>query len=57
MRDLDLRFPCKSTKLGLPSVRKRMEGAGIDALIVTSPENICYLAGYESVGYFAQQAL
>ena len=34
-----------------------MAQADIDLLIVTSPENICYLSGYESAGYFVQQAL
>jgi len=41
----------------LRSIRTRMAQADMDLLIVTSPENICYLSGYESVGYFAQQAL
>jgi Xaa-Pro dipeptidase len=41
----------------LSSVRTRMAEAGIELLIVSSPENICYLSGYESVGYFVQQAL
>ncbi|HKS63395.1 MAG TPA: Xaa-Pro peptidase family protein [Xanthobacteraceae bacterium] len=41
----------------LRAVRTRMAGAEIDLLIVTAPENICYLSGYESVGYFVQQAL
>jgi len=34
-----------------------MAQTNLDLLIVTSPENICYLSGYESVGYFVQQAL
>jgi len=41
----------------LRSIRTRMAHADMDLLIVTSPENICYLSGYESVGYFVQQAL
>lgn len=41
----------------LHDVRTRMEAAGVDILIVTSPENICYLSGFESVAYFVQQAL
>ena len=38
-------------------VRAAMRPAGADALLLTSPENIYYLSGYQSLGYFSLQAL
>lgn len=38
-------------------VRAAMGPAGTDALLLTSPENIYYLSGYQSLGYFSLQAL
>ena len=37
-------------------VHKEMEKSGIDLLLVHSPENIYYLTGYQTSGYFAYQA-
>src|SRR5688572_10466806 len=41
----------------LERVRASMAEKQIDALLVTSPENICYVAGYRTVGYYYLQAL
>ena len=41
----------------LAAVRAAMRKVGLDALLVTSPENIYYLSGYQSLGYLAFQAL
>jgi Xaa-Pro dipeptidase len=41
----------------LDRVRRRMEGAGIEVLLTTVPENIAYLTGYSSLGYFTYQIL
>lgn len=41
----------------LHRVRERMEGAGIEVLLTTVPENICYLTGYSTLGYFTYQIL
>jgi Xaa-Pro dipeptidase len=57
MRSLSLAFPPEEYEKRLAVVRTRMAEAGLDALVISSPENICYLSGYESAGYFAQQAL
>ena len=57
MRPSEAPFHVNEYAVRLQSVRTRMVRAGMDLLIVTSPENICYLAGYESIGYFVQQAL
>ncbi|MGE3831951.1 MAG: M24 family metallopeptidase [Parvibaculaceae bacterium] len=37
-------------------VHQEMEKSGIDLLLIHSPENIYYLTGYQTSGYFAYQA-
>ncbi|MBT5416186.1 MAG: aminopeptidase P family protein, partial [Rhodospirillaceae bacterium] len=37
--------------------RAAMVEAGIDAALLFDPENIFYLTGYQSIGYFTFQAL
>src|SRR5262249_4636244 len=39
------------------AVREGMRRLGVDALVVRSPENICYLTGYETPGYYKYHAL
>ena len=41
----------------LARVRDEMQRQHIDVLLVSAPENICYLTGYQTSGYFAYQAL
>ena len=41
----------------LDGLRLRMEERGADALLVTSPENLCYLTGYQTPGYYWYQTL
>ncbi|MEZ5831639.1 MAG: Xaa-Pro peptidase family protein [Dongiaceae bacterium] len=41
----------------LRRVREAMHARRIDVLLVTTPENIYYLTGYQTSGYFAYQAL
>src|SRR6266540_4214754 len=38
-------------------VRQQMSGRGIDVLVVTTPENINYLSGYSTPGYYMSQCL
>ena len=38
-------------------VRGRMKERGIDALLLHTPENICYLTGFQTSGYYFVQAL
>lgn len=38
-------------------VRKRMAEHDLDALLVNTPENICYLSGYQTSGYYYLQTL
>lgn len=39
------------------AVRQGMRRLGIDALLVRGPENICYLTGYETPGYYKYHGL
>jgi Xaa-Pro dipeptidase len=38
-------------------LRRRLAERGLDALVVHTPENIYYLTGYQSPGYYWYQAL
>lgn len=53
----DLPFPMSEYEGRLRNVRMQMAARGIDALMVTSPENIFYLTGFETTGYMCYQAL
>lgn len=53
----DLPFPMAEYHRRLEELRERMEQRGLDAVLVTTPENICYLTGFESQGHFAFAAL
>src|ERR1044071_1234368 len=50
-------FSTAEFKARLARVRDEMQRRGIDVLLVTAPENIYYLTGYQTSGYFAYQAL
>lgn len=41
----------------LHRVRRRMDAAGLEVLLTTVPENIVYLTGYSTLGYFTYQIL
>ncbi len=41
----------------LDALRQRMEKRGADVLLVTSPENLYYLSGYQTPGYYWYQTL
>ena len=41
----------------LAAVRQGMEQAGVEVMLTTVPENIVYLTGYHSLGYFTYQLL
>jgi Xaa-Pro dipeptidase len=53
----DLAFPMPEYDRRLRELRERMAVRGFDAVVVTTPENICYLTGFESQGHFAFCAL
>ena len=41
----------------LDGLRRRMEQRGADAMLVTTPENLYYLTGYQTPGYYWYQTL
>lgn len=53
----DLVFPMSEYKRRLGDLRGQMEAQGLDVVITTTPENICYLTGFESPGHYYFNAL
>jgi Xaa-Pro dipeptidase len=41
----------------LSGLRRRMAAREVETLVVFTPENVCYLTGYETIGYASFQAL
>ena len=52
-----LSFSVDEYRSRINTVRKRMSERSLDALLVTAPENICYLSGFTTTGYHVFQAL
>lgn len=50
-------FPQKEYQTRLERTRGAMDERGLDAVLVSSPENIYYLCGLDHMGYFAYQVL
>lgn len=50
-------FPKSEYDARLAKARERMQAAGIDALVVTGPENIFYLSGQQTPGYYTFQCM
>jgi Xaa-Pro aminopeptidase len=57
MTDRSLPFSREEYAARLDKVRRRMDAAGLDVLLTTVPENIVYLTGYSTLGYFTYQIL
>jgi len=53
----DLAFPMREYERRLRDLRCRMSERDLDGMITTTPENICYLTGFESVGHYYFNAL
>ena len=53
----DLVFSMAEFERRLANLRAEMDHRAIDALIVTTPENLFYLTGYQTPGYYYFQAL
>jgi Xaa-Pro aminopeptidase len=53
----DLPFPVPEFETRLSRVREGMRQRGLSLLIVSTPENIYYLSGYHTAGYYCSQCL
>lgn len=53
----DLAFPIAEFQARLEKVREFVRSRQVGAALVTTPENIYYLSGYQTPGYYAYQAL
>ncbi len=50
-------FPTEEFERRVSAVRQTMSADGLDALLVSTPENLYYLTGLDHMGYFAYQML
>jgi Xaa-Pro dipeptidase len=50
-------FTLDEYRARLSALRKRMAAHGLDALVLHTPENICYISGYQTPGYYWYMAL
>ncbi|MBH0238645.1 M24 family metallopeptidase [Methylobrevis albus] len=50
-------FPKSEYDGRIAQARQRLDAAGIDVMIITGPENIFYLTGQQTPGYYTFQAL
>jgi Xaa-Pro dipeptidase len=57
LRGIEAAFPEAEYAVRLDRARAVIAAAGFDALLVTSPETICWLTGRQTAGYFAFQML
>lgn len=53
----DLVFPMEEYERRLQELRRRMDDRGVELFMTTTPENVCYLTGFESPGHYYFQAL
>jgi len=53
----DLVFPMVEFERRVSDLRDRMQTHNLDAILITTPENICYLSGFESPGHYYFNAL
>ena len=53
----DIPFPVEEYRTRLTSVQERMRSRDIDILLAYTPENINYLTGYNTTGYYVYQCL
>lgn len=51
VRPAELAFSHEEFAGRLEAVRTGMEGRGIDVLLLSTPENVTYVTGYETIGY------
>lgn len=58
-REIEERLPFSRGEFGrrLATVRNEASRRGLDALVLTTPENIYYVSGFQTLGNFSYQAL
>ncbi|NMN99648.1 aminopeptidase P family protein [Gordonia sp. TBRC 11910] len=56
LRD-DMTFPIAEYERRIGELRMRMDNRGLDAVVITDPENLMYLTDYQTTGYSFFQAL
>lgn len=49
--------PLAEYRSRVEALRARLAALGVETLLVFTPENVCYLTGYETIGYASFQAL
>jgi Xaa-Pro dipeptidase len=52
-----LAFPVKEFETRIKKIRKIMNNRGINLMLISSPENIYYVSGFDSIGYYQYQLL
>ena len=57
MERQELPFSLAEYKDRVDKVRISMEKFGVKVLLISAPENIYYLSGYQTLGYFSFQLL
>ncbi len=50
-------FPIQEYETRIAKIKKVMEHRHIDLMLITSPENIYYVSGFDSIGYYQHQIL
>ena len=55
--DKDLFFDVAEYQQRLGGLRERMVARGVDLLLVSTPENVYYLTGYQTIGYASYQCV
>ena len=55
--DKDLFFDVAEYQQRLLGLRERMVARGVDLLLVSTPENVYYLTGYQTIGYASYQCV
>ena len=53
----NLAFSMEEFETRVAKVKEAMEERNIDLLLITGPENIYYISGFDSVGYYQYQIL
>ncbi len=52
-----LYFPLEEYQERLQQLRTRMEAKGVDVMLIHTPENLYYMSGYQTPGYYWYQTL